>query len=61
MTGDISVTAVHRELDRLWRARFGEPLPMPGRHDLAREVLERFSQGPASEEERSWRVEVSRP
>ncbi len=28
-----------RELDRLWRARFGEPLPMLGCAAIARRVL----------------------
>lgn len=28
------------ELDRLWRARFGQPLPMLGCADIVRQILE---------------------
>lgn len=40
------------ELDRLWRARFGQPLPLLGCAELVREVLARAPN--ALTEPRSW-------
>ena len=34
------MTSEERELDRLWRERFGQPLPILGAPEVVREVLE---------------------
>lgn len=33
------MTNEDRELDRQWRARFGQPLPMRGCADIVRQIL----------------------
>nr|MBB5292260.1 hypothetical protein [Brevundimonas basaltis] len=43
------MTDEDRELDALWRERFGEPLPILGAADIVRAVLARSDPPPAAE------------
>lgn len=38
------------ELDHLWRARYGQPMPLSGCADLVREVLRALSEPSGSDE-----------
>lgn len=40
---EVVISAEDRELDRQWRAAFGEPLPMLGCGDIVRSVLARLA------------------